>query len=229
MGQKIFVCSSPGTLGTFIGDMVRGLYDQSGALLNQHTYNTTDPITSEDMFYQHVQWPTLPTQNTAVITSFNFKPDFDRMLTTFPGCKIIVITHDLIDCGIIANTMAKYYYSNEELSGVFYADIMSAHRHLFADYTVSYENLPDKEKEIFISIVRYVVLLDGFHTITVPSNPDIVEIKYKDITRNPSNVKTKLANLTGLEWNEGTEARYHRYMEEFITFQWEKSKKVLPN
>lgn len=229
MGQKIFVCSSPGTLGTFIGDTVRGLYDIGGALLNQHTYNTADPITSADMFYEHVQWPTLPTQNTAIITSFNFKPDFDRMLTTFPGCKIIVITHDLVDCGMIANSMARYYYSNTELSGAFYTDLMFKHKHLFADYTVSFENLPDKEKEIFISIVRYIVLLDGFHTVIVPDNPNILEIKYKDISRKPAETKSKLTTFTGLPWNEGTEARYNVHMAEFVAFQWEKSKKVLPN
>lgn len=229
MGQKIFICSSPGTLGTFIGDMVRGLYDSGGALLNQHTYNTTDPITSADMFYQHVQWPTLPTQGTAVITSFHFKPDFDRMLSTFPGCKIIVITHDLVDCGIIANSMAKYYYSNEELSGVFYADLMQNHQHLFADHTLSYENLPDKEKEIFISILRYIVLLDGFHTISVPTNNDILEIKYKDISRKPADTKSKLTSFTGLPMNDGVNGRYNDFMSQFVEFQWEKAKKVLPN
>lgn len=211
--MKYFICSAPGTLSLMIGFIIRNAI--SGVLNPYNHYSTTD----ED-FYDQVTFPPVPTSSTPIITFCHFRVDFQRMLQEFPDSKIIVITHTIFELNSIVQPLFNDYYLNgyPSASGDAFHGIINNYPHLFSTPNVTPQTLSIKERLIFLKILEHQKILEGYHCLTIPESSNILELKLKDISYNPTVTKDKITTFLNVQPTELMYDAYDHFLRKVFEF-----------
>lgn len=210
-----FVCASPGSSGNFVSRLISGLTGATILDFVELTYSQPAPnIMDRDFFFDNVLVP----EDTDTIISTPYRPDFNKINSRFPGSKIVVITHALQECTNIARAYFKSYYRDTYELGAepFFRKMIADHSHLFSDIACTPDSLTQKESEICIKILAYQKLLDGFHSLVIPNDNNIVEIKFQDLFFNLDSVQQQLENFTEHVFSEREKAVSKELATEFI-------------
>lgn len=196
MSREIyFVCSTPGATGNFIGRVIKNAIGNVDPTAINHVYLQPQPeVISSDFFHDNI---TIPESGNVVINS-GFLPNYEKLNNRFPGCKIVVITHSLQETTQLAKGLFKSFYIDDyEHSRDAYERILRLHPSLFKDHSLKPWELPQKEKTIFIKILAYHKLIDGFHSADILDSPSVLEIKFSDIHFKTQKVEADLESFTG--------------------------------
>lgn len=215
-----FICSTPGTLGNFVGRSVKALLSDDNAELLINPLDHQDPniLTSDqltaDYFYNNIQ---VPDNGTFVINS-PFRPNYEILKQRFPECKIIVISHMVQEIQHISRSLFRHYYveSYEITSAPFFNKLINDHSWLFSGTNLTPDQLTRIDKEIFVKILAHQILLAGFHCLTVPANPDVLEIKFDKIFYHVDEVEAQLESFTGKTFIESDKKINRDLTQEFI-------------
>lgn len=215
-----FICSTPGTLGNFIGRSLGGLLAQDNAeiLINPLAHEDPSILTSDqltaDYFYNNIQ---VPDEGTFIINS-PFRPNYQLLKQRFPECKIIVITHSVHEIQHISRSLFRHYYveSYEITSEPFFRKIINDHSWLFSSTDLLPDQLTRIEKEIFVKILAHQMLLSGFHCLTIPNDPDVLEIKFDKIFYHIETVESQLETFTSKTFTESDRTVNRTLSREFI-------------
>lgn len=198
MKQVYFVCATPGASGNFLVTLIRRLLLVTDTKL-QPTFLSTppDPIT-RDFWFDNVDI------GDDTVVHVPIRPDYEKLKTRFPGCKIIVLTHTLSECNTIAMNLWEGYYKNAYEFGAepFFKKILETHSHLFSSTTLTPDQLTRIEVNTFIRILSYYKLLDGFFCLTVPNDSDTIELVHRDLYLDPASFRNKLESFTGRVFDE---------------------------
>lgn len=177
--------------------MMRGLISQGGeASINQYTFSLPEPeILTSDFFYENIQIP----ETGQLIINSPFRPDFEKINSRFPDAKIVVVTHKLHELSKISRIFFKSYYEEgyETMSSSQFRKILLDHPSLFSNTQATPSQLSTTEREVFIKIVAYHKLLDGFYLAEIPSDPNVFEIQYGEMFYDKETTKSKLELITG--------------------------------
>jgi hypothetical protein len=214
--QIYFICSTPGTSGNFIGRLVRSLIDEHRLELNQHIFDQQSPETlTSEFFYSNI---TIPEEGNAVV-HVPFRPDYDTLTSRFPGCKIIVMTHQLQECDSLAKRFFQSYYIDAYEYGAEpnFRKIIQNHLHLFSNSEVLPWEFTKKERSMFVRILSYHKLLDGFHSLLIPDRPDVLEVTFRDLYFNPSLTQTKIEQFTGIAFSQAQKDSMALLIENFTS------------
>ena len=199
--QVYFICSTPGSSGNFVGRLIRSLIDTGLMELTPHTFSQPAPdVLTPEFFYANL---TIAEEGNVVV-NVPFRPDYNTLTSRFPGCKIIVLTHRLQDCETLARGLVQSYYIDgyEFGSAPYFNQIIQNHSHLFSNVNALPTELTRKEQLILNKIVAYHKLLDGFYTLNVPSDSNILEVKFNDLYFNTTQVESQLEQFTGGTFTE---------------------------
>lgn len=214
-GTKYFVCATPGSSGNFVSRLISGLTGASIVDFVELTYGQPVPdVITREFFFNNVQITT----DSDVIVSVPFRPDFEKLDSRFPGCKIIVVTHALQECTNIARAYFKSYYGDTYHMGAepFFRKMINDHSHLFTDVSCTPDTLTQKEYEICVKILAYQKLLDGFHSLSIPNNSNIIEITFQNLFFNLDFIQQQLEQFTGLPFSEREKTISKQLAAEFI-------------
>ena len=225
MTRKIyFICSTPGTLGNFLGRNVRALLADENAEIIFSTETNVSASSSED-FYSNI---TVPETGTFVINC-PYRPDFNIMKQRFPDCKIIVITHTLPEITHLSRMFFNSFYVDEyeTIAGPHFKKILEDHSWLFSNVNATPLELTRKEVDIFIKIITYHKILDGFHSVIIPNDPNILEVKFSDLVFKIAEVESKLENFIGKTYLESDKAVNREVMALFFNDYFDKIKSIL--
>jgi hypothetical protein len=203
--QVYFICSTPGSSGNFVGRLVRSLIDTGLMELTPHTFSAPAPdVLTPEFFYANL---TIAEEGNVVV-NVPFRPDYNTLKSRFPGCKIIVLTHRLQDCETLARGLVQSYYIDgyEHGSAPYFNQIIQDHSHLFSSVDLLPTELTNKDRVILNKIVAYHKLLDGFYTLDVPLETNILELKFNDLYFNTAQVESQLELFTGGIFTESQKA-----------------------
>ncbi len=221
MSRKIyFVCSTPGATGNFIGRLVKNtIGDVDPTRVENVFLQPTPEFLTSDFFYDNI---VVPDEGNVVINS-GFLPNYEKLNERFPGCKIIVITHSLQDCTQLAKGLFKSFYIDDyEYAQIPYEKILSLHPALFKNPSLKPWELSQKEKAIFIKILAYHKLIDGFHSAEIPNDPNVLEVKFSDIHFNTAKLESDLESFIGNTISESDKALNRQlsriFVENYLTF-----------
>jgi hypothetical protein len=198
MSQVYFVCATPGASGNFLITLIRSLFLVTDTRLQPTFLSTTpDPIT-RDFWFDNVDI------GDATVVHVPFRPDYEKLKTRFPGCKIIVLTHTLPECNTIAMNLWEGFYKAAYEFGAepFFRHVLETHSHLFSSTTLTPDQLTPIEANTFIKILSYQKLLDGFFCLDIPDDSDIIELTHRDLYINPAHFRTQLESFTGRVFDE---------------------------
>lgn len=192
-----FICSTPGTLGNLVGRMLRSTIGNVDPFLSNNTFQVPEPEKmTADFFFTNISVP----ETGNVVINAPFLPNYEILNQRFPGCKIIVITHELYRCNDIASSFFQTYYNDAYDFGAdyHYKNILQSHAHLFSNLDAKPWELSVIEKHTFIKILAYHKLLDGFYCHKFPSDTtNVMEIKFRDIYSNIESVEANIEAFTG--------------------------------
>lgn len=198
MSQVYFICATPGSSANFLIKLLGNLLGVGGGM-TQPTFTQSPPdVMTRDFWFDNVDI------GSEVIVHVPFYPDYEKLRTRFPGCKIVVMTHTLPECNTLARNLWKGFYKEAYEFGAepFFKRILETHSHLFSSTTLTPEQLTTAEINTFIKILSYEKLLGGFHCLTIPSESDIIEIKHRDFYYQPAQVRTQLETFVGATFPE---------------------------
>lgn len=190
-----FVCSTPGSLGNFVGRVLRGLHaDENAVIIPKPVFENEPEVLTREYFFNNLS---LPEEGTFIVHA-PFRPDFETMKSRFPGCKIVVITHSVQESTHLAKIFFKTFFVNDYEAGAepFFRKVLTDHNWIFSNVNATPADLTKKEKEVFVRIIAYQKLLDGFHSLTIPTDPDVLEIKFGDLIFKVPQIETALENFT---------------------------------
>lgn len=192
MSQVYFVCATPGSSGNFLVKLIRNLLGSPGGLTPPTFLQTPPTPMTRDFWFDNVEIGDNPVMHVP------FRPDYQKLKDRFPGCKIIVMTHSLTECGTIALHLWEDFYKDAYEFGAepFFREIIESHSHLFSSTTLTPDQMTKKEINTFIKIVSYQTLLEGFYSLTVPTDPDILEIQHKDFYYQTALTRSRLELFT---------------------------------
>jgi hypothetical protein len=207
-----FICATPGSSGNFLVRIFRNLIEATSEL-TQPTFlqEPTGPIT-RDFWFDNVD----PGLNQVIHVPY--RPDYTKLKSRFPGCKIVVVTHLISECNNLSlNLWESFYKAAYEFGAeAFFKQTLEAHSHLFSSTTLTPDQLTKKELNTFIKIIAYQKLLDGFHNLTVPTDPDIIEITHRDLYYNRAQVKSQIESFTGFTLRQAESDMYDQMAESHI-------------
>lgn len=207
-----FVCATPGSSGNslirLIGSLIESMPDLTPAVFLQ---TPPDTMTSE-FWFNNID------PGTRQVIRVPFRPDYATLKQRFPGCKIIILTHLLAECTGIALSLWEGFYKDTYEFGAqpFFKSILENHRHLFSSTELTPTQLTHTEIHTFIKILAYEKLLDGFYCLTIPNDPDVLEITHKDFYYNRSHVKSQIENFTGKTLSPMASEIYDQISEAYI-------------
>lgn len=192
-----FVCATPGSSGNFISRLINTVC-QGTEILDFNSISYTQPLSGQltkDFFFENCIIP-----DGDRVVSVPFTPDYQKLNSRFPECKIVVLTHRLEDCNHIARAYYQSFFveAYEISSSQFFAKILQDHSHLFGDTNATPSELTETEKATFIKILTYQKLLDGFFCVNIPQDSNVLKIEFKNLFLNPSIVQAQIENFTGL-------------------------------
>ena len=228
MTRKLyFSCATPGSAGNFVNRLIRGLDPDTEYLdFSAITYSQTPPtVITKEFFFENIQIP--DTGN--YIVSVPFTPDYDKLNTRFPDSKVVVLTHSVEECNTIARAYYQSYFkeSYEISSEPFFRNILQTHSHLFSNVNATPDELSDKEVSIFIKILSYQKLLDGFHSHVVPVSSNVVELKFRNLFLNTTDTEQRLEQFIGSTFNETARALTRQMTLYFIEQYFNLNKKLV--
>jgi hypothetical protein len=212
--QLYFVCATPGTTGNFIGKMIKSAIGDTNMSL---THSFSQPLTGEltlEFFFDNIEVP----ESGNIVINSPFRPDYTRIFSRFPDCKIVVVSHNLNDCTHIAKSFFKSYYINTYEYGAeeHFRTILTANPHLFKNVNAAPLELTPKEQLIFIKMLAHQKLMDGFHSLDIPENTNVLEIAFTDIHYNTSQVETQLEQFIGTTFSASEKELNKEFTEHFI-------------
>ena len=210
-----FICSTPGTLGNFIGRSVNALLsDQNAQIIVNPLGPNASPFFTPEFFYDNLQ---IPEEGTFIV-NIPFRPDYEILKQKFPECKIIVITHLIQDITHISRAFFRHFFLESYEAGAepHFRKIIEDHHWLFSSTFVTPEELTRTERDIFARIIAHQKLLDGFHNMTVPTDPDILRIRFEKIFYHYSEVEAQLENFTGKTFTEYDKSLNRELTQAFI-------------
>ena len=202
MTQDIYMINNlPGTAGNMVSNMIHSTYFHSGDAIVRDDFVFDDAENDQfnrDWFYQH--WSLNTETTSSHVCNIMHLPDFDNQLTKYPDAKMIVITHDINDCELIANNLFQTFFIEgwvADISRPAFTNILLEFPQFFSDQTASPLELTNKERQIFIKILGNQTFLSGFHNITIPDNPNVFEITLHEILYSPATFRSKLETIMG--------------------------------
>lgn len=217
--QTYFICATPGTLGNFLGRVLKDLLSADTAdIIFPFTEDQTGILASDDLtpeyFYNNLQ---VPDEGTYIVNS-PFRPNYDILRQRFPECKIIVVSHSVQEIQLISRALFRDYFMALYEAGAepFFRKIINDHDWLFSSNDVTVENLTRIEKEIFVKILAHQKLLDGFHCLTIPADPGVIEVKFDKIFYHLSDVETQLETLTGNTFTESEKLLHANLIQGYV-------------
>lgn len=188
-----FICATPGSSGNSLVRMFRTVIETTSALTPVTFLQTPVSPMTPKFWFENVD------PGTNQVVHVPYRPDYAKLKERFPGCKIVVMTHLLTECNSIALSLWEGFYKNAYEFGAepFFKQILETHSHLFSSTTLTPDQLSNKEINTFVKIVAYEKLLDGFHCLTIPNDPDVIEISHKDFYYNRPQVRSQIEAFTG--------------------------------
>jgi hypothetical protein len=198
MSQVYCVCATPGSSGNFLVKLIRNLIGASAGM-TPNTFSLPKPdIMTRDFWFDNIEIGDNP------VVSSPYRPDYQKLQERFPGCKIIVTTHIVSETIALARNLWEGFYKNSYEFGAepFFRTILETHSHLFSSTTLTPDQLTKSEISTFVEILRYQKILDGFHNLTVPTEPNILEIKHRSFYFQPELVREQLETFTGYTFTE---------------------------
>lgn len=207
MSQVYFVCATPGSSGNFLVKLLRNLLGSPGGL-TQPTFTQTPPaVMTREFWFDNVEIGDSP------VVHVPFRPDYEKLNARFPGCKIVVMTHGLPECNSIALDLWNDFYKDAFEFGAepFFREIIESHSHLFPNKTLTPDIMTKFEINIFVKILTYQKLIEGFFCLDIPVSPDVIEIKHKEFYHKPAQVRAQLESFTGCTFNEPS-INFHNQM-----------------
>jgi len=207
-----FICATPGSSGNFLVRIFRNLIGAS-TVLTPPTFlqEPTGPMT-RDFWFDNVD----PGQNQ--VMHVPYRPDYAKLKSRFPGCKIIVLTHLVSECNNLSLNLWEDFYTAAYEFGAepFFRQTLEAHSHLFSSTTLTPDQLTKKELNTFIKIIAYQKLLDGFHNLIIPTDPDVIEITHRDLYYNRAQVKSQIETFTGFTLRQAESDMYDQMAQSHI-------------
>lgn len=217
--ELYFVCASPGTTGNFIGKMIKNAIStgtNSEIILLENSFNAPTPeVLTADFFFDNIIVP----EDDSVVINSPFIPNYEKIFSRFSDAKVVVVTHSLTDCLNLAKTFFKsYYVFNYEFGAdIHFKKIIDAYPHLFKNPDVTPNQLTLKEQNIFIKILEHQKVVDGFHSLEVPTNPNVLEIAFRDIHFNNHKVESQLEQFIGKTFSAADKVLNRELSNHFIT------------
>ena len=105
--EVYFVCATPGSTGNFVANLLSNLLGGIDPSTRQWTFQETAPeVLTPDFYFDNILIP--DTGN--VVMNSPFTPNYEKLNLRFPNCKIIVLTHSLLNCRNIALSYFKTFY-----------------------------------------------------------------------------------------------------------------------
>jgi hypothetical protein len=216
MSQVYFVCATPGSSGNFLVKLIRNLVEAPGGM-TQPTFKLAQPdVMTRDFWFDNVEIGDNP------VVHVPFRPDYQKLQDRFPGCKIIVVTHTISESITLARNLWEGFYKNSYEFGAepFFQTILETHSHLFSSTTLTPDQLTKPEVETFVEILKYQKVIEGFHSLTIPTDPNILAIKHRDFYFQPALVREQLETFTGHTFIESAIAFHNelvlRHIENFF-------------
>lgn len=213
--EVYFVCATPGTTGNFVANLLANLIGGVDPTTRRWTFQETAPeVLTPDFYFDNILIP--DTGN--VVMNIPFTPNYEKLNLRFPNCKIIVLTHSLLSCRNIALSYFKTFYFDAYEFGAepFFRSILKEHANLFSNTDAAPWDLTDKERHIFHKILSHQKLLDGFHAVEIPNDPNVLELKFEDLHFNTALVEQKLELFTGQTFSTVDKENTRRLVTTFI-------------
>ena len=207
-----FICATPGTSGNFLVRIFRNLIEATSALSPPTFLSEPPSPMTRDFWFDNFD------PGTNQVIHVPYRPDYEKLKTRFPGCKIVVVTHLLQECHSVSLNLWEGFYKAAYEFGAepFFRQTLENHSHLFSSTTLTPDQLTKKEIDTFIRIISYEKLLDGFHCLTIPTDPDIIEITHKDLYYNRAGVKEQIETFSGLTLRQVENDMYDQMAEAHI-------------
>ena len=208
-GPIYFICSTPGSSGNSVVRLFRTIIEASSVLEPVIFLQTPPAVMTPEFWFENID----PGANQVVRVPY--RPDYAKLKERFPGCKIVVVTHLLPECTTIALTLWEDFYKDAYEFGAepFFRAILENHSHLFSSTALTPDQLSTTEINTFIRILSYEKLLDGFHSLTIPTDPDILEITHRDFYYNRPHVKSQVETFTGATLTQAASEVYDQIAE----------------
>lgn len=208
-----FICASPGSSGNFLGKLIHNLIGSTSDQIVTPTFNQPEPeeMTS-DFWFDNVNI------GNATVVNVPFVPNYEKLNARFPGSKVIVLTHLINECYSIAlNLWEGFHVKSYELgSEPHFRKILTSHSNLFSDLTATPDQLTRTEISTFVKILAYQKLIAGFHCVNIPQDPNVLEVKHRDLYYNRSKVKQDLELFTGQTFSEPAANLYDQIARDHI-------------
>lgn len=216
MSREIyFVCASPGTSGNYVSRLLNDLTSFAITDFTEITFaqSTEEPITRDFFFDNFI----VPGDSNTILT-IPFRPDYEKLSSRYPNCKIVVVTHSLHECTNIARAYYKSYYQDAYEAGAepFFRKMIAVHSHLFSDVNCTPGTLTAKEIETCVKILAYQKLLDGFHNLTVPVSESVLEIEFKKLFFDQEHVEQQIEQFVGVQFTEQLKNMSRQLADEYI-------------
>jgi hypothetical protein len=213
--EVYFVCATPGTTGNFVANLLCNLLGGIDPSTRQWSFQETTPeVLTPAFYYDNVLIP----ETGNVVINIPFTPNYEKLNLRFPNCKIIVLTHSLLSCRNIALSYFKNYYIDAYEFGAepFFRRILREHANLFSNTDAAPWELNEKERHIFHKILSHQKLLDGFHSLEIPADPNVLEIKFEEFHFNTALVEQKLELFTGRTFSPTEKERTKQLVTTFV-------------
>lgn len=218
MSQDIYIINNfPGTAGYLVSGLIHKNYLSLGLPVTRDdgVFDEDKPdVMTPEWFYNH--WSVSSETTSTQVCNVPVLPDFAAIRAQYPDAKLITITHDVVDCDIIATNVFYAFYVDgwdHNVSQTVFRNTIALFPQLFPDQTITPEDLPRDQRIAFIKILSHQALLGLFHRVEFPEDmTNIYEIKLHDMMYNPTKFKSQLTEILGTPLTEETISAYNLFL-----------------